>query len=324
MSHRAWALLLLLAAACVRTAPYLDSDSAPDAGQPDAAEPGAADASASCPATTPWKIEPRTIDLVSFIDSASASRMESADRFVVKVRLQTTCEVLARVSVGVMPGDATDFVSLAATAWVQQNMRCGPATEPVEARVTLPGSISGNPQVSVGAQGSSQVLLQYERSTCVDCDCYWQKPPGTAKRGEACASDCSCEKGLSCLASSDNHWQCELPCDTGTDCASQGYSCGQVPAGPAWVCVDQTGCRHDGCPAGFACEGGGAAKCVDHRPPSTGKSCDCDAQCAAGQRCITGWRDTPTCEITCASDRDCPAVGYLVCGTASICVPLEH
>jgi hypothetical protein len=321
----------------------LTGDDDADAGRDDAvAADFAADvrpeAEGGCTTPVHWELQPRTIAEVANVGIVPG-RIGAADRLRVQVQLLSSCEVLARVDVSVESGDATDAVTLRAWAWVQSGLDCLPVAPLVPWNVTVPGRSQGNLNVNVldGHSPGGGLRLNYGRETpCWDlpeCACRAGDPAGTSTYGSECYTDCSCAEGLACLGNygmSGESWNCLRPCNDFLDCAD-GESCPDpVPDGIPWVCESYgDACTDDEpCPDGFACRldaTDASNRCDDERANPAAAPCTCDGDCLPGERCTIGLRATPTCEIPCGRSVECPGRGdgFLVCGTASVCVPLE-
>jgi hypothetical protein len=264
------------------------------------------------------------------------SRFGATDRLRVQVQLTSACEFLGRVDVVNHPGDATDFVELAAWAWAPVGLDCPPSAPLVPWIVTIPGRQQGNLRVVVADRHSpgGALRLEYGRDTCSgipECMCYGDVPPGTTPEGGACVTDCSCAEGLACIGYfgvGGPLFQCLIPCNDLLDCARDRVCVGPVLDGPGWVCESGSQCDADAdCPAGFVCEFGTpwGGTCRDLRPVPSIEECSCDEECPAGFRCVVALRERPVCEVPCLRDVDCPAAGsgWLVCGNPSICLPLD-
>ncbi|MBI5542320.1 MAG: hypothetical protein HY901_00400 [Deltaproteobacteria bacterium] len=284
-------------------------DPSPDAGPAEDA------GSSACTAVEFWRLEPRALR-AAFLSDAVTPRMGSTERLNVEVGLETACEEVARVEVIVMPGNATDFVTLSAFVWVREPERCEPAPRVAVTRVSIPGRQAGNGRVAIRdghAEPGDWEGLSYLRSECPGslCPCdSWA--PGSAGVGQWCNSDCDCAAGLSCLAfagpQGQPRWGCFAPCETGVDCAAaQGEVCGDPDGAPNLICVPPASCEPSPCPPGFRCGPGpsGGTACLDERHGRL-EACDCDADCLPGLRCVLGLLDSHICMIPCATERDCP------------------
>jgi hypothetical protein len=294
----------------------------PDAGhRPDAGSAGR-DAG-HCAAVSPLKLEPRKLTHIELLEG-SLNHLGASDRLEVVVQLQTTCDAFARVDVAINPGDATDFVSLGAFAWVSQGQGCLPTNLPMATIVTLPGSASGNANVVVtdGHAPPNNVSLSYTRGPCPDsagCVCYPGLPAGAGDRDADCLTDCDCTPGLSCLGFNGlAQFKCEIPCAGGNECEVRGLVC-LNPLPKHAVCAHWDICPggdYEPCGQGFAC--GDDHACHDHRELPRSAACDCTDQCPSGSFCILGDTGARTCEIPCASSLDCP-LGGMFCTSGAIC-----
>jgi hypothetical protein len=315
-----------------------DHATADDAAVDDGGVDARPDAEGGCSTPVHWELQSRTITEISNLGIVPA-HLGAAHRLRAQVQLLSSCEFLARVDVAISPGGATDFVVLAAWAWVQTGVDCLPVALLAPWNVTIPGRGQDNPNVLVtdGHSPGGGVRLTYEREpACFDlpeCVCGAGDPPGTATYGSECTTDCSCAEGLSCIGNdgmAGESWNCLRPCNDFLDCA-EGESC-PFPAPDAipWVCESYGDQCSDAepCPDGFTCRRDtmdAPNRCMDERGAPTVAPCACDADCLTGERCTIGVRATPTCEIPCGRNVECPGRGdgFLVCGTASVCVPLE-
>jgi len=163
-----------------------------------------------------------------------------------------------------------------------------------------------------------------------ECACYAGTPPGTGAEWSDCLTDCSCAEGLSCLGYwgvGGPLWSCSRGCNDFRDCGLSERCLPPVPDGAPWICEGGDQCGFDWlppCPLGFECQldvGDAPNACVDRRSAPSSRPCACDLDCGVGELCLLGFRDTPSCEMPCLRDEDCPE-DWLVCGTANVCVPL--
>jgi hypothetical protein len=282
-----------------------------------------------------WELEERTIAGATLV--SEPARYGTTDRIRVEVQLLSSCERLGRVTASVMPGDATDFVTLYADAWAPHGLDCLPSAPLVPWIVEIEGRGDGNLRVVVtdGHSPGGGVRLDYNReigcSGVPDCECGPGTPIGDGAEWSDCMTDCSCATDLSCITYfgvAGPLASCARSCNDFLDCGTSQMCLEPVPDGPPWVCTVGDQCSDDEpCPDGFECvrdTGDAPNTCVDRRAPPTVGACDCDEQCPAGQRCVLGMRAEPTCEIPCLRNADCPGRGggLFVCGTAGICVPL--
>jgi hypothetical protein len=318
-------------------APLADADHGPVADravQADGALPWDA---GTCEQPWYWERSARPTYAVSLANGAPP-RVGVTEQLLVEVQLLSgSCEALAGVEVAIMPGDATDFVELTAFVWhVVGSVPCTPDAPIVRTVVLIPGRGQGNMRVVVsdGLSPDGQYLLTYQRTYCSgmpDCQCYPGSPEGAGQEYAQCLTDCSCAAGLSCIGAVGfvgPGWNCRRPCADDRDCGAYEFCAKYVADAAAWVCEPGTQCQATGdCPAGFDCvaRADGVQTCVDRRLVPTQQDCTCDAECPPGQRCSLIWGDTPSCEVWCQDDADCPAAGqgWLVCGTPAVCLPLE-
>jgi len=289
----------------------------------------------SCLEPSSWSLQPRGIYQVIPIDN---TRMGATERLEVDVQLLSGCEILGQINVGIMQGDATDFIELAAFAWVPSNMACTPDAPIATRMIAIPGREQGNLMAVVtdASDPDGGELVRYGRDPCSgppECQCWSGTPPGPGGEGSDCLTDCSCASGLSCIGYwglGGPLWSCLRICSDFFDC-NLGEAC--VPAildGPSHVCegtgVDQCG-NDDDCPAGFRCaitEHGNF--CSDQRAFPSMQPCICDADCPAGQLCTnTPMAENTLCQVPCLTSSQCPNpdVDVFVCGTPAVCVPLE-
>lgn len=301
-----------------------------DAGRPPDAGPKPGWDAGTCFEPLNWKLEPRSIDEVRLAAGTYVPpRQGSSVLLEVDVQLLSGCEEVAKVDVDLQPGNATDFVTLHAFAWVQGGGACEPVAPIVTTSAFVPGRGASNLRVVVtdGHSPGGGLRLTYGVSACGGSSCWcdpWA-PPGTVQEFSACGTDCDCAAGLSCLptpAPGGAAWSCLRPCARQTDCPRSG--CVRQGSTASWTCGILDACPvPEDCPAGFECVIRDAPSfCQDLREAPTSLPCRCDAECRPGQRCIQGFRATPTCEIPCAGERDCP-FDWLTCGTPGFCVPLE-
>ena len=264
------------------------------------------------------------------------------DRLRVTVSLQNACETLAGITVTVMPGDATDYVALAASVWTTPVPLARPDCYPpgpsptVDWIVAIPGRSQNNPGVGVrdGNFPSGWAGFGYDRSACprpVDWSCYGTAPAGTAAAGEPCTTDCSCQGDLACVGfpagvTGAPTWQCLRPCTSANDCAG-GEGCGSQVEGPAMVCgPGPAGCASDpDCPPGFRCDPL-HERCYDPAWATVGAPCACDSECASGQHCAVARDGVARCTVWCQDVNDCPpdtGLYWFVCGSDGTCWPQD-
>lgn len=331
-------LLLVLSLgllACGRSEPWaahlIDDagEASSDAGKPhtaDAALEGGeahdAGQDVGCAEDRWWRLEPRALSRVELVESPELTRLGATDRFIVEVAAASPCERPGRIDVAVMPGNATDFLTVNARAWTRSG-DCAPRSDSHRALVAVPGRTHGNFRVVVhDANALGALLLEYQREPCAgsqDCSCSYGTPSGPGELGSECMTDCSCEQGLSCLGYyglAGPAWSCLRPCADALDCL-QGENCpAAVPDGAAYACArGGAECLDDSqCPDDLVCVAGAC------RPPSgkTGAPCSCDRQCPVGQRCAELEQGAPTCQILCSRDSECPEQRPL-CSERSVC-----
>ncbi len=288
---------------------------------------------ASCTGSTPWRLEARVIDSVELVDGTA--RVGSTQRLMVRVTLLSGCERLAGVEVSAMPGDATDFVSLLASAWVPVGIDCPPVAPIVETVVSVPGRGQDNLRVVVTDEASpgGGPRLEYGRETCTDpagCYCAWGAPPGTGGIWSWCESDCSCQSPYSCVGYwgvAGPLWNCVDTCSMSDprDCYARGTCLPPIPDGVPYVCGhDGDVCGDDEpCEPGFHCVLADLEwMCADSRTPAMGIACECDAQCPAGHMCVLEEAiGAGVCRIPCTSTESCPVGGFdaLVCTNRWVC-----
>jgi hypothetical protein len=283
-----------------------------------------------------WERAARAIYGVSLANGAPP-RVGVTEQLLVEVQLLSgSCEALAGVEASIVSGNATDFVELRAFVWrVAGSALCTPDAPIVSTVVLVPGREQGNMRVVVadGANPSGEPVLTYDRTWCSgmpDCQCFPGSPAGAGQEYAQCLTDCSCAAGLACIGALGlvgPGWSCRRPCADDRDCADFQFCARYVADSAAWVCEGGSQCQGDGdCPEGFVCEERGSLRtCADERSIPTLLPCTCDAECPGGERCSVVRGDTPTCEVWCQDDADCPLVaqGWTVCGTPQVCVPLE-
>ncbi|HCF60657.1 MAG TPA: hypothetical protein DFS52_21985 [Myxococcales bacterium] len=250
------------------------------------------------------------------------TRVGAVDRFIVEVAAVSACERLGRSDLEVMPGNATDFVSVQARVWTTSG-GCTPRSGSHRAVVMVAGRTHGNFQVAVhDANAPGAALLHYRREPCADapdCSCWSSTPFGPGALGSACTTDCSCAQGLSCLGYlgfAGPAWSCLRPCADALDCMEGELCPAAVMDGAAYACASGGArCLEDSqCPDGLVCFKGAC------RPPSgeTGAPCSCDRQCPAGRRCAELAQAAPTCQLLCSRDSECPEQAPR-CSERSIC-----
>ena len=313
---------------CTELRPYPDAGADADADVVD-------DGGTACESAWHWELEPWAIESVELWHEPS--RLGTTDRLRVLVRAPSSnCYRLGRLQVVVSPGDATDFVTLSAFVWRKVGpVVCHDEELAVYRNVELEGRQHGNLRVVVvdGHSPGGGLRLEYGREPCSgvpDCACYPGTPAGTGTEWSDCRTDCSCAAGLSCLGFwglAGPLWNCSRGCNDVLDCEPLEQCLPPVPDGSPWVCTFGDQCNDDWlppCPFGFECVSDATDapnRCVDRRSAPSVRPCTCDLDCATGELCLIGLRDTPHCEIPCRQSEDCPE-DWLVCGTASICVPL--
>ncbi len=305
----------------------------PDAGA-DADADVADDGGTVCEGDWHWQLEPWPIESVTLVNAPS--HYGATDRLRVELSARSgSCYRLGRVQADVLSGDATDFVTLTALLWhAVGDVVCTDDEFRAEWNVEIEGRRHGNLRVVVADIVSPGALLEYGREVACsgvpECACYPGSPPGTGTEGSDCLTDCSCAAGLSCLGSwgvAGPWWSCARGCNDVLDCGADEQCIPPVPDGMPWICTWGDQCNDDWlppCPFGFECVSDATDapdRCVDRRSAPSVRPCTCDLDCATGELCLVGLRETPHCEIPCLGDEDCPG-DWLVCGTANICVPL--
>jgi hypothetical protein len=176
-------------------------------------------------------------------------------------------------------------------------------------------------------------LFEYEREIACsgpsDCVCPPDAGPGPGVEGDACRTDCSCGAGLSCVGEygmAGATWTCLRPCNDFLDCGAYESCLEPVPDGIPWVCVgwlDQ--CSVDRpCPDGFDCVTDTADapnECIDRRDGARREaaSCECDLDCARGERCLLPASGEAHCGFLCRRDVECPGRGEVVGGRRWSC-----
>ena len=281
-----------------------------------------------------WALQPRHIASISLVDGSS--RMGVTERLLVEVQLQGGCERLGKLDVNLMPGDATDFVELAASAWVPVGGACDPSAPLVTRVVTIPGREQGNMMVSVRDVNfpDGGVGIHYGRAPCSgipECQCYGGSPPGDGEEWSDCVTDCSCRPEFACIGYygiGGPMWSCARICSDFMDCPPREDCLPPIPDGAPYTCsYNGDLCDGDGdCPDGFVCTFTDMASfCEDKRAFPSAAPCRCDADCPEGQLCANSVHGGPTCEVPCLSESQCPNpdIQVFTCGTPGICVPLE-
>jgi hypothetical protein len=290
-----------------------------------------------CPTSYYWELEPRQIVSVSQM-LGGPNRVGVTERLWVDVQLTSSCDFLGDVAVRLSPGDATDFVGLAASAWAPRGLDCLPSAPIVTWIVEVPGRGQDNMRVVVTDENfpGGGLRLEYEREPCPDpsiCLCQADSPPGPGGEWSDCLTDCSCAAGLACISYygvAGPLWNCVRPCNDFLDCENRVEQCfPPVPDGAPNVCTSGNECTsEDPCPPGFTCDivEPVGTDCLDQRAFPDSRPCACDEACPAGHRCVLSYRGEPTCEVPCLRDADCPNPpdsDVYVCGTPKVCVVLD-
>jgi hypothetical protein len=301
---------------------------------PDAGVDGDVDGGTVCEGSSHWELVPWPIDSTTLL--SEPARFGATDRLRVEVSAPSdSCYRLGRVDVVVSPGDATDFVTISAYLWYAVgDVACTEWEYRAAWNVEIEGRQHGNFQVAVvDGNNPAGASLRYGREMCSgvpDCACGPGAPAGYGLEGSECRTDCSCAAGLSCLGYwgvGGPLWECSRGCNDFVDCAPMEQCLVPVPDGNPWVCVlgDQCDDPSPYCPDGFEClhdATDAPNRCVDRRAAPTVRPCTCDLDCGLGELCVLGPRATPSCEIPCLRNEDCPE-GWLACGTTNVCVPME-
>lgn len=318
--------------------PQYDGGPAPDARRPDGSprpDAGPLPDAGACGYQEVWYLETRAITKVSLVNGATP-RLGVTEQLLVEVQLNSgSCEDLGRVGVAIAQGNATDAVALTAFVWkVHGTVGCTADAPLATMVVAVPGREQGNLNVVVtdATSPGGGLRLTYERQPCSGvpaCQCYPGAPPGPIAEHGTCVTDCSCATGLACIGYwgfAGPLWTCERPCADDRDCGWGTFCATEVADGPSYVCMLGSGrCgKYGECPVGFTCEMDESwwRYCRDDRSGPGWEPCQCDAQCAPGNRC-TWDEDLADCQTPCRKDTDCPSTGgfgSVYCGPASLCV----
>lgn len=150
-----------------------------------------------------------------------------------------------------------------------------------------------------------------------DCFCQGSTPPPVGW-GSPCDYDCWCEMPLDCNIEGTTSMgsQCYQTCSVSSDCPPALFcNEGFLPMTPEGLClttglIDACESNSD-CPPGHTCRHDssvGYALCVASMPTQpVGRPCQNDCDCPTGFSCIADpIAFTPTCEIRCRGNRDCP------------------
>jgi hypothetical protein len=188
------------------------------------------------------------------------------------------CDHMADVEVTVQPGDATDFVTLLAHAWILDGS-CGVASARRVPRV-VPEPRVPNPILAIrdGAVGGTARLdVRLQSGVASDCT--------TVPTGGACLENCQCVTGVACIPTVGSG-VCAFSCVNDFDCGSF--------------------CNPDGDPP-YTCYSGTAPVRPDDRP---GLPCMCGGECPDGELCVAG-----QCIHPCTTASECPpAADHCVAG----------
>jgi hypothetical protein len=231
-----------------------------------------------------------TVPLTLLVAADYQARIGRAVRVRVGVPLRGGCDVLGQIDVGVMPGNATDFVTVVAHRWVGEGMSC-PDAAAVERVLVLDGA--GNLRVAVrdAAPGATLATTINLGAPMGDC--------APAMLHGVCELDCQCTgTGQRCIETGFGFAQCEVPCNEGVDCLDAGLaSCGKDS-----VCQGPPGCRSDAdCGFGQTC---GMAACRPSQTAAADMPCGCDAECGPGGLCKLTV-DLAYCVLPCGTSADC-------------------
>lgn len=310
----------------IRDAAPSPDASARDAGARDAATPG--DAAVSCPAQPAWWTSEARQVVAAGLAWDAPRRMGHAELLEVTVALERACDVMETVHVTVMPGNATDFVTLSATAWTRTD--CASQGRLVTAYALIRGEEQGNMRVVVdSAPSSGTYLLEYGREGCTaeGCACLGGGPPGTRQYLESCDSDCDCAQDRRCLpvGGSLNGAACQRPCVDDLACRGDHHCGRDAPGALPFTCDESFHCSSDAdCPSSFTCLPD-TGTCSDQRPLASMQHCACNQACRAHEWCMEGVFTGRTCEVPCTRDADCPGWEYsgTLCSQHGFCLPLE-
>lgn len=184
-----------------------------------------------------------------------------------------------------------------------------------------------NPETGVEAECPSGTVCEY--ITCGNGSCVVGSP-GSGGVGAACTENSDCQSYY-CYARDDGSRVCGRPCSTsgpfcdeGTECVTDGFSCGAClitdPSAPrpfGAACTDGSMCISGDCHAeGFctqACSGHDECpgyRCIDDRCASgsaagIGEPCTMDAECVAGAGCGPDGLCANRCETGCDATETC-------------------
>lgn len=240
-----------------------------------------------------------------FIDQVMALRV------LVEFPYRAGCEHPGPVTVDVLPGNATDLVSITAHVW--QSDDPGPCLAGNAQRMLV---LSDHPWISsphlvvMDAAPGGTIKIDVGVAGAGSSDCSPRTP------GQPCARDCQCEATTSsarCVPTAQSAGICAVPCNDNENCPEPTHTCSVAPTSttPPWCCVGASDfcVTGDNCTFGRRCIDGRCrlAQDVDPRP------CACGAECGLGQVCDGA---SGRCATPCTADATCPGIG----GVQTSCV----
>lgn len=288
-----------------------DSAVRPDASvRPDAGE--------DCADPATWEAVPTPLDSITVVNVGPAGGVPAGVAVRIAVELTYTgCDEMGGVQAQVFPNDQA--VILTGYVWRYTGTRECPYSASTGREVfSLPDLVAG--EWDIADYLVNGPFIPFEVLPCGpnrDCECdRWQGIPG--EWGAACDFDCMCEDALDCNLEGQGNMgpQCFQTCSVSADCP-QPLFCneGFLPQTPSDVCMS-TGlldaCTGDtDCPAGHACRPDPVLAenvCVAAMATQPiGRPCDSDCECPAGYSCVAEPDAfTPSCQIRCRGNRDCP------------------
>lgn len=179
----------------------------------------------------------------------------------------------------------------------------------------IAGTCQGTPrtvmrvaEVHVATAGTKTITLDATPAQTLTVTVGAGPNPACRTQRTTCLADCDCdeavgERCLGVMQGTTPTTMCARPCELDRDCGGTRCADPNVPGALPFTCTSAPECDATRpCSAGFACMSGACTPSFTLNP-TTRHACACDAECAAGMRCVDAAGDEPaTCEAVCHSN----------------------